>query len=170
MKPSVSNLIDLLDKPALMRWANKIGLQGIPLDDYKSKSKSEGTDYHLAVENFLKFGMLSEEEGFNNKMQSFFKDKEILGSEVSIEHELFLGRYDVKLKWKDFVFVCDFKSGKSVYFETKLQLAAYAMVEKCHVAVVKIPDFILHPITYDVPVYEEMITLLARLWELKSRA
>ena len=54
---SVTGLISMLDKPALMKWANKIGLQGIELSKYSKKSKSEGNDIHNKVECFLKYGV-----------------------------------------------------------------------------------------------------------------
>lgn len=168
MKPTVSNLIDLLDKPALVKWANKIGLEGIRLDDYKSKAKESGTDYHLAVENFLKFGMLSGNEPFDTNMAKFFADKVIIGVEQKIEHEAFIGRYDVKLMWKDFTFVCDMKSNqKGIYTENKIQLAAYAMVEKCHTAIIKLPEFIFHPVETDG--YDELVLALAHVWQIKSK-
>jgi hypothetical protein len=170
MKPTVSNLIDLLDKPALVKWANKIGLEGTRLDDYKSKAKENGTDYHLRVENFLKFGMLSDDQLFDEAMVRFFKDKVIISVEQKVETDYFVGRYDVKLMWKDFTFVCDMKSNqKGIYFENKVQLAAYAMVEKCHVAVIKLPEFIFHPITYEVDLYEQFIIALSNVWQIKQK-
>jgi hypothetical protein len=168
MKPSVSKLIGLLDKPALLKWANKIGLQGISIDDYKKKSTKSGIDYHLSIENFLKHGLLSDDEQFNIKMQKFFSDKEIIDIEKSIEHDLFVGRFDVKLKWKDIIFICDFKSSSSVYFEQKLQLTAYKMAEGCdHVAVIHIPDFVLRPVTVDEN-HEKIIYHLSMIYDLKS--
>jgi hypothetical protein len=171
MKPSISKLLEMLDKPALLKWANKIGLQGIPIDEYQSNSKLNGTDNHLNIENYLKFGILSGNEPFDGKMISFFKDKEIISSETSIENEYFTGRFDVKFKFKDFVFIGDFKSNTKnrIYFETKLQIAAYQMVEKCHVCIIHLPDFIFHPVSIDSLLYEDFLITLSKLYELKQR-
>jgi hypothetical protein len=49
-KPTVSQLLQLLDKPALLGWANKIGLEGISLDEYRKKSTKGGTDLHKEIE------------------------------------------------------------------------------------------------------------------------
>ena len=169
MKPSVTKLIDMLDKPALLKWANKIGLEGIKLDDYRSKSKDAGSTIHEQVEQYLKFGILTEDQNLNERIIKFFSDKEIIDIEKSIECQYFVGRFDVKLKWKGFVFICDFKSNSSVYFETKLQLAAYKMAEECdHVAVIHLPDFILRPVDL-YPEHYKFIINLSTLFELKYK-
>lgn len=170
MKPSVTNLIDMLDKPALMRWANKIGLEGIKLDEYKSKSKENGTTVHEAIENYLKFKLLPDDELLSDRIQKFFSDKEILEVEKTIETEHFIGRFDIKLKWRDIIFICDFKSNGKVYFETKLQLAAYRMAEPCdHLAVIHIPDFLIRPVDVDKALYEPFLKNLSELFVLKNR-
>lgn len=171
MKPSISKLIEQLDRPALVKWANKIGLQGIHIDDYESKSRSDGSNKHFDIERYLKFKIESDDQEFNSKMVNFFKDKEIIGSEIVVENEYFVGRYDVKFKYKDFTFIGDFKSATKgrVYFETKLQLAAYAMIEKCHICVIHLPEFLFHPITINHGLYEEFIVTLSSLYELRSK-
>jgi hypothetical protein len=170
MKPSVTELIEMLDKPALMKWANKIGLDGIRLDDYKSKAKSQGISLHETVENFLKYGLLSDDENINEKIKKFFSDKEVIGIEQPIENEHFKGRYDIKLKWQGLIFIADFKSNSGVYFETKLQLAAYNMIEnECIPSVIHLPEFLIRPITVDNTLYGEFIIHLSKLWTLKKQ-
>lgn len=168
MKPSVTKLIGLLDKPALLKWANKIGLQGINLEDYRSESKQKGINYHDDVENFITSGLLTDNDKFNQKMQKFFSDKTVIDVERNIEHELFVGRYDVKLVWQGFTFICDYKSSSNVYFEQKLQLAAYKMADVCdHVAIIHLPDFVIRPVTLTQE-YEKIIYHLAMIYDLKS--
>lgn len=169
MKPSVTNLLSLLDKPALLKWANKIGLEGIHIDDYRSKAKDSGTSIHEAVENYLKFKILPDDEALAGRIKNFFADKEILEVEKSIETEWFIGRYDVKLKWKDFVFICDLKSNSKVYLETKLQLSAYKMADECdHVAVIHLPDFLIQPVS-TTDYHEGMIIKLSELFQIKHK-
>lgn len=168
MKPSVTKLIEMLDKPALMKWANKIGLEGIKLDDYKSKSKEQGLSIHETIENYLKYGLLSDDESLNLKIQKFFSDKEVISVEQSIETDYFTGRYDIKLRWQNIEFVCDWKSNGGVYFETKLQLAAYAMSENCHVAVIHVPDFLIRPVSI-TDIYYEFLIELSKLYDLKQK-
>ena len=52
MKPSVTELIGMLDKPGLLNWANKIGLDGIKLEDYRKKSMINGTSLHKQIEDY----------------------------------------------------------------------------------------------------------------------
>jgi len=169
MKPSVTKLIDMLDKPALLKWANKIGLEGIKLDDYRSKSKESGSNIHEYIESYLKFGILGDDENLNERITKFFSDKKVISVEESIETEYFVGRFDVKLEWKGFTFICDFKSNSKVYFETKLQLAAYKMASECdHVAVIHLPDLLIQPVDLRYDHYE-FVKTLSKLFELKYK-
>lgn len=81
MKPSVTKLIELLDKPALLRWANKIGLEGTHIDAYRAKEKESGLTIHEQVENFTKFGIFPDDESLALKMKQFFSDKKIIETE-----------------------------------------------------------------------------------------
>ena len=51
---AITKLIDLLDKPALVGWANKLGLKGLSLNEYSCRVKSEGTNKHNDIELYLK--------------------------------------------------------------------------------------------------------------------
>lgn len=82
-KPTVTELINLLDKPFLLKWANKIGLEGISLDDYRKQSKGDGTNVHRQIENDFK-GKLPFE---NDKFKSFKSKYEVLEVEPKIECE-----------------------------------------------------------------------------------
>ena len=170
MKPSVTKLIDMLDKPGLLKWANRIGLQGINIDDYRSDSKNSGSNIHSVVESFTKYGLLSNDEGLNQKMQKFFSDKEILEMEKDIETDFFIGRFDIKLKWHGFIFICDYKSNSNVYFETKLQLAAYKMGTECdHLGIIHLPEFFLRPVDLDLGLYSQLLINLSSVYRLKEK-
>lgn len=169
-KPSVTDLLDLLNKPALMKWANKIGLQGISLDAHRRKSKAEGTSLHRQIESFLKHGIPLEDPVANADLNDFMAGKEVIGLEGRFEHEHFIGRYDVKLKIDGKVWLCDFKSSSSVYLENVLQLTAYRMAEECDgIAVIEIPSFKFKPITVQNPkVAEGIVRALAYLFQAKN--
>ena len=92
MKPSVSKLIDLLNKPALIKWANKQGLKGIDVGIYKESARQRGSSRHKAIEDFAA-GVLCEDEDMNLRMTNFFSDKKIIDTEVSFETDYFTGRY-----------------------------------------------------------------------------
>lgn len=124
-KPSVTELINLLDKPALLNWANRIGLDGISLKDYRKKSSGDGINVHKAIENDFKFGIKYD----NEKFQLFKSKYEVVQVEPTIECEHYIGRADVLLSDK-FGLSClfDFKSTDTIYFEQMIQLVAYKRI------------------------------------------
>ena len=169
MKPTVTKLIDLLNKPALLKWANKIGLEGVSLDDYRKKSAKKGTSLHNQIENFILNGVDFENEKYQEKFLKLIEDKEILSVEENIENEWFKGRLDCRLKIEGVSYVVDFKSSKNVYFEQKLQLAAYKMCYPDHeVAIVSIPDFKFKIVSIDFKRMELILKCLSKIYELKN--
>jgi len=167
-KPTVTQLIGLLDKPALMKWANKIGLDGIKLEDYQKESKKKGTSIHKQIEG--KFhGIDFEEKETGVFFNNFIYDKYIIDMEKNIETEWFVGRYDAKILYNEEEYICDFKSNNGIYFENKLQLTAYRMANpNCKVAIVEVPNFIFKPIEIEYKKYEIIIKCLSKIWELKQ--
>lgn len=143
MKPSVTKLISLLDKPALLNWANKIGLQGIKLDEYRDKVLKFGTSIHKQIEDYIlyKKPFVNIEDQIN--FDKFFIDKKILYIEKKIETENYIGRLDIKYLYNNKEYICDFKSNqKNIYLENKLQLCAYKKADNCDIiGIISVPDF-----------------------------
>lgn len=170
-KPSVTELTALLDKPALLTWANNIGLQGIRLSEYRNASTKSGSNMHKIIESYLLLGVEMPDKGMQDRCKIFFSDKEILGIETKIETEYFTGRYDVKFIHKGVMYIADFKSNqKGIYIENKLQLSAYRMADGCDkVCIVSIPDFVLIPIDdINFNDCERALILLSELFTLKN--
>ena len=170
-KTSVTRLIQLLDKPALMKWANKIGLNGIKLSEFRKQSTSHGTNLHKQIESYLMDSTPFEDKMFGENFMYFFRDKEIIEFEKDIENEYFTGRFDIKFKYKDLIYIADFKTNaKGVYFEHKLQLSAYRMASGCDkVAIVSIPDFRFYNIDIeDHKPYEEIMISLSNIFSIKA--
>lgn len=169
-KPSISELLSLLDKPALLGWANRIGLEGKSLIEARRANMSQGTSLHKQVERWLLNKTPIQDEAFQVSVEVFFADKKVIASEKPIDHERFTGRLDVKYQTNDgAIWICDFKTNQSrLYRENKLQLAAYRMSEGCDkVAVISIPD--MKVIEADIPdfePYEKMILHLAEIYRL----
>lgn len=171
-KPSVTELIAMLDKPALMKWANKIGLEGIKLDDYRKKVMNKGTSLHKQIENYFLHKTPFLDADFFSKFEWFMKDKEIISVETKIENDYFKGRYDIKLKFNDLIYICDFKTNcKGVYFENKLQLASYRMAAGCDkIAIISIPLFLFMEINIeDYKPYEQIMINLSNIHNLKTQ-
>ena len=165
-KPSVTDLLDLLNKPALISWANKLGLQGIDVKQKRRKSLDAGTSIHVQIE-----AGVFEREIDAMSFAQFLQGKEILSSEQDIETEWFVGRYDVHLSDGGIEYICDYKRGfkDKVYLEHKLQLIAYTMAIPARMALVPVPQFHLIPIEiHDRRPYEQMLVHLSHIWQLKK--
>ena len=61
-KPSVTKLLDLLHKPAIVKWANKQGLAGVEINAYSASVKKHGTDLHNQIEKAIKGDVCFDDE------------------------------------------------------------------------------------------------------------
>lgn len=171
-KPSVTELIDLLNKPGLMKWANKIGLQGLSIDAYRKQKKEEGTSVHEQINMLISDGTPLTDPEAQVRFSSLMADKKILFSEKSIETEWFVGRYDLSVEYLDKKYIIDFKGGERIYLETVLQLVAYRMAEPCDfIGVIQVPEMKFKPIyqVQNFATYEEIIKTLSSLYSLKNQ-
>lgn len=169
MKPTVTELINMLDKPNLLKWANDIGLKGISLQDYRKKSTTAGISLHKQIENYILYKTNFENIEHQKKFIQFAENKEFINTETNIETDYFIGRYDAKIKINNNIFICDYKSSSGIYFETKLQLAAYKMANtECKLAVIEIPNFEFKPVEIDFKKYELILKCLHKIWQLKK--
>lgn len=143
-KPSITELVDLLAKPALVTWANKQGLAGIDIGNVRRRTRNAGTSMHGQIE----------DGAFNDPIHAanftrFASGKEFLATEKSIETEWFTGRYDLLLAYQGQRWLCDYKKSRRhrLYFEHKIQLVAYGMAEPAdRFAVIATPDFAFLPL------------------------
>lgn len=95
--PSVTELLDLLNKPALVYWANNLGLKGVKLSDYYQNSKKNGISLHSQIRRYVEekipFENLQDQLNFN----SFMVGKRIIDFEKEVDTRFFKGRSDVKI-------------------------------------------------------------------------
>jgi hypothetical protein len=171
MKPTITQLIDLLNKPALIKWANKIGLNGVDLDEYRNNLKYKGTSIHKQIENYIKYNIKLDNIEDQNNFDKYFVNKKIISYEKKIETDYFIGRLDIIIEYKNNKFICDFKSNqKNVYFENKLQLVAYNMYEKIdNLGIISVPDFKYIPVIInDYKKYENILICLSNIYKLKN--
>lgn len=163
-KPSISELIKLLDKPALLNWANKQGLKGIDIS--KSTSKKEGTSIHQQIERYIRHEVPFEETHNQLYFDKLFSDKKIIHNELEVETDYFKGRLDLCYSKNDVIYISDFKLNRNqVYFEDKLQLVAYSMAVKCSkFSIISVPDF--KEIDVDVPDIDRYINIIKSLSDI----
>lgn len=170
MKPTVTELLKLLDKPQLLKWANKIGLDGVSLDEYRRQSTTKGTSIHNQIEYYNKFKTPFEDKEAQARYDFLMKDKKVLKFEEVLEGDLFKGRMDIQLDYMGKIYNCDFKSSSGIYLENVLQLTAYKMIAPCDfIAVIQIPEMIFKPIysIQDFTPYENILRALTSIYKNK---
>ena len=152
--PATTTITAILAKPALIPWANKLGLQGIDSSKYVDEKASVGTLAHAMIQTFLR--EVIKEDVFdinmgdytpnqtNQALLSFAKfkkwynenDIEPILSEVGFVSEdyKFGGTIDLYCKLNGEYTLVDFKTCKAIYSEHFIQLAAYEqlLVENGH--------------------------------------
>tara|TARA_Y100000310_G_scaffold305644_1_gene346035 strand:- start:221 stop:859 length:639 start_codon:yes stop_codon:yes gene_type:complete len=142
--PGVTTILNILNKPALVKWANNLGLQGIDSTKYRDKLANIGTITHLMILGYLaKSGLdLSEfsQQDIStaeNCMLSFYEwEKSHVLLPIILETPLssdiygyggtpdFIGEINGRLE------LMDFKTGTGIYNESLYQLAAYRQLAK----------------------------------------
>ena len=171
-KPSVTRLLDLMNKPAIIKWANKQGLDGIEINAYSASVKKHGTELHSQIDSAINGNVVFDCEQTSRNFASFMQGKTPIAIEKNIETEWFVGRFDFAYADDDGeLFVVDWKRSKRgrVYLEHKLQLVAYTMAFPAKMAIVQVPQFNLIPVEIDDrSPYEEMLKTLSKLYQLKK--
>lgn len=169
-KPTVSELIKLLDKPALLNWANKQGLAGVDISKKRQEWLDAGTSIHSQIEDYLRNGTPFVSTEDQDRFEAFMSGKKLISLESSIETEWFKGRYDIKIDWGGKIYLMDFKkNARAIYFENKLQLVAYSMAEPCDkFAIVSVPSFkVMNFEIRDKKPYEEILKSLSIIHQQK---
>jgi len=137
--PSATTILGLLNKPALVFWANQMGLDGINTRNYVDDKAQIGTLTHKMVECYCN----GEEIDYTNYEFDQFETAEIAYAKWEtfifqqkfkpIENETMLvsdayrfgGQIDIYAELNGKKALIDIKTCKSVHFEQFLQLSAY---------------------------------------------
>jgi len=135
----VTTILNILNKPALVRWANQLGLRGIDVGKFVDDLANVGTLSHLMVENYLKkqetdFSDFTQNERdrAENAVIKFFdwekeNDFKVIESEMKLVSELyqFGGQADIYCELNGKRTLIDLKTGKACYSEHHSQCSAY---------------------------------------------
>lgn len=138
--PGVTTVLGILNKPALVPWANDLGLQGIDVRLYVDKMANIGTLAHYLIECDLKeetpvLDIYAPEEInlAENCLLSYYEWKKkhnpkVIASELRLvsEQHGFGGTVDLYCEIDGERWLVDFKTGRAIYPEMITQLAAYA--------------------------------------------
>lgn len=137
--PGATTVLNLLSKPALVPWANRLGLQGIDVTRYVDDKASIGTLSHAIVTDWL-MGIETDTSHYDqhqidaaqNAALSFFEWYKknpfqpiiIEGQFVSEEYG-FGGTIDLYGKLHGYYTLIDLKTGSGIWPEYGYQIASY---------------------------------------------
>lgn len=139
--PGVTTVLGLLNKPALVKWANNLGLQGIDSSKYVDETAKIGTLAHEMIQNYLggpipDFSMYSPEQidRAENAVLSFYEWERQTGFHMKtslIEQQMVSEtlKFGGTIDWYGFIgnerWLIDIKTSKAVYDEHRIQVSAY---------------------------------------------
>ena len=139
--PGVTTVLGVISKPALVKWANNLGLQGIDSTGYVDALASVGTLAHEMIQEYLG-GPLWDRGGFTptetdaaeNAVLSFFEWERVNGVRMeteAIELQLVSREYlyGGTIDWLGLIdgkrWLVDIKTSKGLFPEHVYQVAAY---------------------------------------------
>jgi len=133
--PSATTVLKMLNKPALIHWANYLGFKRQSVDKVLNESAEIGTDFHDMVSKYT-MGEPIDGEHYNDAIylfkvfQKWSEEVEFkpVFSEESLVTEKFGGTIDALCYIEGKLTVLDFKTSKNIYPSMFLQLAAYGIL------------------------------------------
>lgn len=138
--PGTTTILGVMDKPALVKWANNLGLEGIDSSKYVDNLASIGSLAHMIIEKYLKQEKVdysdytpNQVETAENSVLKFFnwleskKDFRVLGSEMELisEKHQYGGTIDLYCFVDGKHTLIDLKTCKACYGENYTQVSAY---------------------------------------------
>ena len=140
--PGVTTVLSVLAKPALIPWANKLGLQGIEVGKFVDSLGDVGTLCHNIIECYLKKQEVDYSDYTPNQRvlaenaaKKFFEwekknDFKVLKSELQLvsEKHFFGGTCDIYSELNGKKTLIDIKTSKACYSEHFTQVAAYRLL------------------------------------------
>lgn len=137
--PGVTTLIGVLNKPALVKWANNLGLQGIDSTSYVDNLAQTGTLAHEMILAYLKKEEVdtseytgSQVEMAQNSFASYLGwarhytvEPILVETPMVSEQHRYGGTPDLLANVDGVSTLLDFKTGKALYPEHNIQVAAY---------------------------------------------
>ena len=180
--PGVTTVLGVLNKPALVPWANKLGLQGIDSSKYVDEKAAIGTLAHQMIADYLRgeetdtseYSKIQIDQAENAVLSFFEWEKNNHIEPILIEEPMvseihrFGGTIDCLGKLNGELYLLDFKTSAGIFPEMMIQLAAYRqLVVEC---------FPLHEIskaiilrigrTTDEGFEERLVNHLDKRWEI----
>ena len=137
--PGVTTFIGVLNKPALVPWANNLGLEGINVRDYVNDKADIGTLAHAMIFSHLKkekpdLSFYSQKQidlAGNSFSKYLLWEKKHTLKPILLEAQLVSEKYqyggtvDNFCILDDVITLLDYKTSKAIYTEAHIQVSAY---------------------------------------------
>ena len=137
--PGVTTILGILNKPALVKWANNLGLQGIDSSKYVDEKAAIGTLAHQMIADYLRgeetdtseYSKIQIDQAENAVLAFFEWEKAHPIEVVLIEEPMvseqfrFGGTVDCLGKINGDLCLIDFKTSKGIFPEMMIQVVAY---------------------------------------------
>ena len=144
--PGVTTILGILNKPALVKWANNLGLQGIDSSRYRDEMADIGTLAHYLIMCELT-GQTPDTADYSPNQLEMAENATLSYYEWEKGHDIepilvekalvsdqygFGGTVDLYAAVDGVPTLVDFKTGKAIYPEMLYQLAAYKQLLQEH--------------------------------------
>jgi len=140
--PSVTTVLGILNKPALIHWAWDLGIKGIDYRKYRDDKADIGTLVHKQILDHLRgqvtipkeytLEQLTTAEVCFNKYMEWEEKQEMelimLEAQLVSEKHKFGGTPDNYCKLNGVLTIIDYKTSKAIYDENFYQLAGYKIL------------------------------------------
>ena len=180
--PGVTTVLGILNKPALVPWANKLGLQGIEVGKFVDDKAAIGTLAHQMIADYLRgettdtseYSKMQIEQAENSILSFLEWEKSHKLNPILIEQPMvserhgFGGTVDLVATINDDPELCliDFKTSKGIFPEMFVQVAAYRELALEHELDVRKVRILRIGRTDDEGFEDKPVNHLAQRWEL----
>ena len=136
--PSVTTILKLLNKPALVHWSNYLGFKRQNVKAVLEESASKGTSFHDIVHKHTTKEHLNITD-YTKDVQNLFNlfqiwytenDFSVTYGELSLSGNKFAGTIDAIGILNGNMIILDYKTSKNIYPSMFLQLSAYSLLIK----------------------------------------
>ena len=178
--PGVTTILGVLNKPALVPWANKLGLQGIDSSKYVDEKAAIGTLAHQMIADYLR-GEVTDTGEYSkfqidqaeNALLSFFEwekshkiEPSLIEAPMVSERHRFGGTLDCIGEIDGELWLVDFKTSSGIFPEMLVQVAAYTRLAYEHEIDVHKVRILRIGRTADEGFEDRLVNHLDKRWEL----
>lgn len=130
--PRVSSIVKMLGNADLIKWANRMGLQGINSQEYVEMRADIGTDFHNMAEEYMT-GKEITGTHFKESLEMMERFRywvkchqyQVYSSEQSLVNDFYGGTYDAIGTCDGALLLVDYKTSTKIHQSYFVQLAGY---------------------------------------------